>query len=165
MATIKGKGYRLEMDTKAAERFFQKRLEAGAERAGQFLVGEVKKTLSKGQPTRKTVPRKTGFFGVPGSISRRVSVEKATPGAPPRVLLGRLRQSVDFDVRTSRGRVSLRVGAFTKDARRLELGWPVRAVAFFGFTGQGNAHPYLRPTIARHRRRLVQLMAGSRGRG
>lgn len=155
--TARGKNWHLEFDTDAATALFEKRIKRNSEKVGQFVVARVKQKLSKGQPTRRSVPRGGG-----GGLGRLVSAEPATPGAPPRVLHGRLRQAVDFRVVTSRHQVSVLAGAATKYARRLELGWPVRSLAFVGTIGTGQ-HPYLRPTIAENRAQIVKLFTSLRG--
>ena len=136
----KGATYRVEWDDRGQRERFEKLLARNAEKAGQFLVGRVKQTLSKGQVVYRT-------SGARGGRRRLRSAERASPGAPPRVLTGRLRQSVDFKVVRRPNVVAVMIGAFTKYARRLELGYP-----------RGHAaHPYLRPTIERSKKGLVRV--------
>jgi phage gpG-like protein len=126
----------------AAEAQLAQRMQA----AVLVLQGEVQRKLSVGQPVRRS--KVTG---------RQYGTTKAAPApTPPRVLTGALRKSITHDVKRSPGLITGRVGANTKYARRLEMG-------FFGTDSRGRnvnapARPYLRSALKENLRRLVAIL-------
>ena len=119
------------------------KVEGNANRVGLHLANKVKLKIRVGQEKKKL---KSG---------RIVGLTKATKGDPPRVLTGRLRQSIDHRVisgthgKTSgrRGEVVVKVGAHTEYARALELSHPKT----------GAHHPFLIPTLNEERLKVVAL--------
>ena len=149
-----------------------KRLERNANAVGMHLAGATKKKISKGQPIASRMKRSqiTNLSSATSFMKDRsrgtTGTSKATPGAPPRVLTGRLRQSIDYKVRSSAlgNSVSVAIGAHTEYARWLELGPGTSAGSITSLLTAaqahwGNAHPYLRPTIAENRTQIVQKFA------
>lgn len=138
----RGDNWRIEWETKEYQTALEKHLARNAQRVGQFMAGKVKQKLSKGQPTRRT-------SGARGGRKRLVGTTRATAGAPPRVLEGRLRQSIDFQIVRKLRSVQILLGAFAKYALRHELGYP-----------KGHqSHPYLRPTIRENIPKIVKLFS------
>ncbi len=109
----------------------------GVQAAAIFLVARVKEVLSVPAPRRRAkTPR--GIY--------HVATTKATPGAPPRKLSGKLRASINYAMETS---LRARVGTRIKYARPLELRMN---------------HQFLRPTARAFRRVLLRIMIPKRGR-
>ncbi len=103
-------------------------------RAAAFLAGEVKKVLSVPAPRVKVTSKK-------GSVYYRATT-KATPGAPPRKLSGRLRASVAWDMPDAE---TARVGASAIYARRLEY----------------EGHPWLYKTFQAQWTRIEAILNGA----
>lgn len=110
-----------------------RKMKSNAERAGMFLEGYVVKSLSKGQPVRR-------------SGNRLVGLRPSRPGEPPRLLHGLLRNSISHRVDRDAKHVDVYIGAHTPYARALELG------------GAGLPRPYLRPAIKRNRDKAIRIL-------
>jgi hypothetical protein len=106
----------------------------GLTAASIFLANRVKELVSVPAPRRWVKPRR-------GGPRYLVATTRATPGAPPRKLNGRLRADVTYDV--AQDGQSSRVGVNTKYGRRLEA------------TG----HLYLTVALARFQADLAAIIA------
>lgn len=136
-----------------------KRLDMNGERAGMFISGAVVRSLSKGQPAKRVG-------------NRLVGLNPSKPGQPPRLLHGTLRASVDHRVKRERGHIDVIIGAYTPYARALELGDPkatsrahgsasknVTSLASgFRTSGAGKPRPYLRPALAKNKKKATQML-------
>lgn len=136
-----------------------RKMKSNAERAGMFLEGYVVKSLSKGQPARR-------------SGNRLVGLRPSRPGEPPRLLHGLLRNSISHRVDRDAKHVDVYIGAHTPYARALELGDPkatsrARASSSKRVTslasglrtaGAGLPRPYLRPAIKRNRDKAIRIL-------
>lgn len=105
--------------------------------AGAYLDAKLKEVLSVPAPSRRS---KTG---------RLYATTRATPGAPPRMLSGRLRASVAFEVDGDKW--ALRVGTNVVYGRVHEDG------RYPGSPG-GGAHPWLRKTIAKEMPNIMRIL-------
>lgn len=103
-------------------------------RIGAQVESTAVKSVSKDQPVRRTAS---------GNL---VSLERATPGAPPRVLHGRLRQSIThLLLKDGRKGLRVRIGTNVVYGRSLEFG----------------GHPWLRPALTSNKRFILKTL----GRG
>lgn len=117
------------------------------ERAGIFVVGVVIRSISTGQPVRRT---RGGF---------RVGLNPSRPGDPPHVLEGFLRRSITHRViQTARGLTAL-VGSAMVYARRLELGFV--GTDTLGRNVNQKPRPYLRPAVRNNRVAIGRKVAGN----
>ena len=123
MARAKGKG--VEWDTKKFRAKVVKEMHRRLFKIGTHVESKITKSISKDQPVRRSVTR----TGAPG---RLVGTTKATPGAPPRVLEGALRQRMTSKVQKGKRGLEVKIGTNTPYAKRLEY----------------EGHPYLRPGLA-----------------
>lgn len=121
-------------------------LQRGLARGAFALQEQMDRTLSIGQPVRRT---KSG---------RLVGLSPSRPGQPPHVLYGRLRQSITIGplVRTGPYRFSLAVGSNVEYAARLEFG-------FVGTDALGRnvsqaARPWARPSLQAAFKKLGRLI-------
>ena len=146
MATRKsGPGYRMRWFGDEVVDDYVRATGRNMDRAAQFLVGETKKAINRGQPSRRTAS---------GSI---VGLSPSAPGEPPKRLSHRLFQSIASEVEILRRRVIGRFGTNVVYGRRLELG-------FTGRDARGNIvdqapRPYLRPQVIRHRKTILRILA------
>ena len=122
-------------------------LQRNGERVGMYLSGKVVKSISTGQSIRRPKRRAKGLSSI-GKRRRIVGLNPSSPGQPPRVLTGRLRNSINHSVKRTATGVIVYVGAYTPYARALELGNP---------KGNLEARPYLRPAIYTSRKKIVKL--------
>ena len=118
---------------------FEKNLERGIRVASSFLRKQVVRAIN--------VPfRSRGGETIRHNPTRRGTPSK--PGEPPRVDTGQLRRSIFMIVRkTGKGRVVGFVGTTLKYGKYLEYG-----------TRRMAARPYLRTTLAKHRKRINRLI-------
>lgn len=119
---------------------------AGLDAARLFLEARVRETLSVPAPRKKT----------PGGGYRATA--RAVPGAPPRKLTGRLRQSVASRMESGTKAV-VGVGARGNPPRRFN--YPLyheRKQA--GRPGSGK-HPFLAPTVTKWRQQLAAIVGAS----
>ena len=111
-----------------------KRLSQNMIKAMMFSEGEVKKAISRGNVDGKN---------------------PSSPGEPPKVVTGTLRSSIDIEISRDNlgvsGFVGVRKGAAEDYGLFLELG-----------THKMAARPFLRPTIAKHKRKILRMIAGKR---
>lgn len=143
-----GTGYKLRWHGDAVVDDMVRSTGRNMDRAAQFLAGETKKVINRGQPFRRTAS---------GAL---VGLAPSLPGQPPKRLSHRLFQSINSEVEIIGRRVIGRYGTNVKYAKRLELG-------FAGRDARGNIvdqapRPYLRPQVIRHRKRILRIL--SRGR-
>ena len=113
----------------------------GVQAAAIFLVARVKEILSVPAPRRIAWHQSKGVF-----VRSYQAKTRATPGAPPRKLSGKLRASINYAME---GPMRARVGTRIKYARPLELRMN---------------HQFLRPTAVKFRRVLLRIMIPRRGR-
>ena len=106
------------------------RIKRGMERnltqAAIFLQGKVKESMSQGGPTATN----------PDAAS-------SSPGEPPHVRTGRLRNSIAYEV----DKLTARVGTNVKYAPYLEFG-----------TSRIAARPYLRPGLYNNRKEIQKIL-------
>lgn len=121
-----------------------KKLKGNAHLTGLHLAGKVIELISQDQPVKRTV-------GKDGSV-RLVSTTPATKGAPPRVLYGKLRESIDYEVHSTKsggGKVVIVVGAGMEYAATLEKGHP----------RSGVKHPFMVPTLKKETDNVIRKLA------
>lgn len=120
----------------------QKRAGAGVKAAAVFLAARVKEAVSVPAP-RKRVVNKLGDI-------RYVATQRAIPGAPPRKLSGKLRQSVTYELPgvTDKLRASAVVGV--KARSRNGFNYPKRL--------EKNGHAFLMPTVRKYRKDLAAII-------
>lgn len=113
----------------------------GLNAARVFITSRVKETLSTPAPRRR-------FKSSSGDFSY-VATTRATPGAPPRKLSGRLRSSIYSSMLTNKVAV---IGANARSdggynyPKLLEL-------------AKGNrAHPFIRPTVYKYMKEIREIM-------
>lgn len=110
----------------------------GVAAASYFYQGRVKEVISVPAPRKIT-------YGA-GGVKYYRATTKATPGAPPRKLSGRLRASIAVEIQGSKMQTVGRIGTNVVYSRKLELG----------------GHPYLVPTLQRYRGSIRAIVAGVR---
>jgi hypothetical protein len=119
----------------------------GVDAAAIFLAARVKETLSVPAPRKKVVTSA-------GDIEYRATV-RAIPGAPPRKLSGKMRQSVTYQLSAQRprgrGPASAVVGLKARSKRGVN--YP-RILEYKG-------HPYLMKTARQYRRELTTIVGRS----
>jgi hypothetical protein len=115
------------------ERQFAGRVEAGLKAAGVFLAARTREILSTPAPKKRA---KSAL----GATHFRAAT-RATPGAPPRLLTGRLRGSVTWKLRDDRRAV--RFGSNVRYAGPLER----------------RGHRFLSLALQRHGKEALALMA------
>jgi hypothetical protein len=113
-------------------------MERRMERALLIVESTVIRKLSIGQPVRRT------------ASGRLIGLDPSRPGEPPKVLYGRLRQSVSHAQFKSGGTLHGQIGAHTVYARALEMEVPGRLLP----------RPYLRPSLAEHEQDIVRILNG-----
>jgi hypothetical protein len=118
---------------------FARRIEAGLKSAGIFLAAKTREILST------PAPKKRAKSALGGTHFRAAT--KASPGAPPRLLSGRLRGSVTWGLAPDRR--SVRVSANTRYAGPLER----------------RRHPFLSLALKRHGAEALALAARVAGGG
>lgn len=112
-----------------------KRLEKHMEVAVIFVRDEVKKGLNRGQPTRTLRS---------GSV---IGLEPSLPGEFPKKITSQLQNSIVTKVVRSKRAVNGFIGSNLKKAKWLEFG-----------TRKMKARPYLRPTLAKNRRKIGKII-------
>jgi phage gpG-like protein len=106
----------------------------GVAAAAYFYAARVKEVLS--------VPAPRASYLTKRNVKRVIATTRATPGAPPRKLTGRLRASIS--VLMLDGGRRARVGTNVIYARRHELG----------------THPFLMPTLRKHLGDIQRIIRG-----
>ncbi len=131
----------------------EKGISRGLNAAGFFIVGEVKKVLSVPAPRKKRHDS--------GGNVYYVAATRATPGAPPRKLTGRLRASVIHKTEIEPG-----VGN-KKSTYSLIIGVNARSPKGFnypkyherkGLGKRSGEHPYLAITIKKYEKKIVDVI-------
>lgn len=122
-------------------------LRRNMERAGLYVVGLVVRSISTGQPVRRT---RGGWLK---------GLNPSQPGQPPHVLMGRLRQSISHRVIAIGNGFAVLVGSAVVYARRLELGFAGRDS--LGRNYNQAPRPYLRPAVRNNRTTIGRIIAGS----
>jgi hypothetical protein len=105
------------------------RATAGADRAGRFLADKARQTLGRQAPLR------------PSRRGRPYAATRATPGAPPRRVTGRLLASVRYDADRRTGKVRVLVNT---PGQFLERG----------------GHAFLGPVLRRHGGEAARIALG-----
>lgn len=121
----------------------QRRAGAGVRAAAIFLAARIKEAVSVPAP-RKRVVNKLGDI-------RYVATQRAIPGAPPRKLSGKLRQSVTYEL----------PGVTDKLVRaRAVVGVKARSKNGFNYPKhlEKNSHAFLMPIVRKYRRDLVAII-------
>jgi phage gpG-like protein len=126
----------------AAALELQKRME----RAAILVEATAVKKVSTGQGVRRT---KGGHL---------VGLNPSTPGQPPHVLSGQLRQSITHEVENTGTQIVARVGSNKKYARRLELGFTGRDTK--GRNYKQAPRPYLRPSVSENKSTIDAILKG-----
>ena len=111
-------------------------MERRLERAALLVERTAIQKISRGQPVRR----------LPGG--RLVGLSPSLPGEPPKVLYGRLRQSIGHIVRRVGNVVVALVGSNVVYARALELGRPPNLAA----------RPYLRPSLDENQAEIAAIL-------
>jgi hypothetical protein len=122
-------------------------LQRNMERAALFIVGAVVRSISTGQPVRRT---RGGWIR---------GLNPSRPGQPPHVLLGKLRQSITHRVVAMGNGFAALVGSGMVYARRLELGFAGRDS--LGRNYNQAPRPYLRPAVRNNRTMIGRIIAES----
>lgn len=124
----------------------QRKAGTGVKNAAVFLAARVKEEVSVPAP-RKRVK------GGAGNI-RYVATARAIPGAPPRKLSGRLRQTVTyaFSPEVSRAARKMRVTATVGVKARSDKGfnYPKKL--------ETDGHPFLKVTVLKYKRQLSDIV-------
>lgn len=115
----------------------------GMKAAAMFLASRVKELISVPAPRVRVL----GKRGKSAGIYYYRATEKATPGAPPRKLSGRLRAAQTWEVKEDGGEIMGRVGNNVVYGRRLEF----------------EGHSYLNPALNRWRDQLKSVMERATG--
>lgn len=110
----------------------------GVAAASFFYQGRVKEVISV------PAPRKITYSSAGVKYYRATT--RATPGAPPRKISGRLRASIAVEINKGKMQTTGRIGTNVVYSRMLELG----------------GHPYLVPTLQRYRGQIRTIVAGVR---
>ncbi len=126
MIRKKGSKWRSKEVTVAVEKELMRRME----RVVVYVESQAVRLISKDQPVRRTASGKL------------VATTPATPGAPPRVLYARLRQSVDHDVVKRHKKIIGRVGTNVP----------------YGKTHEEGSHPWLRPALRKSRSKIKDII-------
>jgi hypothetical protein len=121
-------------------------LEGIGKRLGAGLVGEITKVLNVRQPVAFVTSKKTGNRYI-------VGLEPSEPGEPPKMLTGRLRDSISYAVERDGNKVVVNLRAATNYAARLEFG-------FVGVDRLGRRYtqaprPYMLSTISKEWQRVL----------
>ena len=122
----------------------QKRAAAGVGAAAVFLAARLKEQVSVPAPRKRVVSKR-------GDLYYRATV-RAIPGAPPRKLSGKLRQTITYQVNTGpRGRVTALVGTNARSVNNFN---------YPRWLEQNKAHPhkFVAPTVRRYRADLVTIV-------
>lgn len=122
-------------------------LERKFEAAALVIEQGVIRKIRVGQPVRRL------------PSGRLIGLNPSRPGEPPKVLYGRLLQSITHEVVRDGHTITARVGTNVIYGRRLELG-------FVGTDGAGRnvsfaPRPYLRPSLTEAWGRIQQIMSRS----
>ena len=118
--------------------------ERNMRQAVAYLEGEARRSINKGQPTRR-------------SGRSVIGLAPSAPGSPPKRVTGRLIRSLSSKVKAGRTVITGTYGAGTIYARRLELG-------FSGTDRKGRnvrqaARPFLRPALIKNKRTVARILA------
>jgi hypothetical protein len=125
----------------------------GVTSASYFYRGRLTELISVLAPTRK-VYRAQYELRTSGGITRyvrgkdliiKVATTRATPGAPPRRVTGRLRASITVRIEKTDTETTGIIGTNVIYAKRLEFG----------------GHPYFRPTMEAQKTNLTTIVAGA----
>lgn len=136
--TVEWKGDEIERQLRA-------RLSRNMAQAALYLKGEVRKSINRSQPFRRTAK---------GDL---VGLDPSKPGEPPKKLSSILADSIATDQRESPLEITGVVGTNVDYAKRLEL----------GFTGTDSAgrvvdqapRPFLRPALEASAKVIRQILA------
>lgn len=120
----------------------QRRAGAGVKAAAVFLAARIKETVSVPAPRRRVV-NKVGDI-------RYVATSRAIPGAPPRKLSGKMRQSVTYEL----------PGVTDKLRAKAVVGVKARSKNGFNYPKklEKRGHPFMMPTVRKYRRDLVAII-------
>lgn len=121
-------------------------LNMGLKAAAIFFSGRVKELISVPAPR----VRVHGKRGASAGIIYYRATTKATPGAPPRKLSGRLRTSVTWEMRQA----ALQVGGVMAGAEEARVGTNV----VYGRTHEEGDHQFLGPALARWANELGRII-------
>lgn len=142
----------------------RRHLQRGFARAAMHIEGAVIKKISTGQPVRRTseswtIDASGNAVVRPGG--RLVGLDPSKPGEPPKVLYGRLRQSIKAAIarmgtNAFSAKLSLKVGSNVEYARRLE----------YGFVGQDSLgrnisqapRPFFRPALREEFKTMAEMI-------
>ena len=124
------KEWDVKWDKKKADKLVRKRLGALMEGIGVLVESQAVSIISVDQAVRRT------------TSGRQVAVTPATPGAPPRVLSARLRQSVTHETKVTKRRASTKIGTNVK----------------YGIVHEKGDHPWLVPALHASRKHIPALM-------
>lgn len=104
--------------------------------------------LSVTQELRRTKPKPTANLFVlkkrQGVGPRQVAVNKATPGAPPRVITGNLRGRIYYDIEKSKHTIKALVGTNVEYGRYLE---------------EDHDHKFLGPALKQSRNDVIKIIS------
>jgi hypothetical protein len=113
----------------------------GVRAAGSYLVTKLKRELSVPAERRKAVrPRERTVATRTVATRRIVALTRATPGAPPRKLSGRLRSSIGLEV--------------SPDGKSIKIGTDLFYAEFLEFKD----HPFLRKLIDDEMPNVTQMI-------
>lgn len=128
----------------------QRRANAGVKTAAVFLAARVKEIVSVPAPRKRVVSKL-------GDISYRATV-KAIPGAPPRKLSGKLRQSVTYHLDPVM--MNPRPVGFNRVKPRAIVGVKARSVNGFNYPKhlEGSGHAFLMVAVRRYRKDLARIV-------
>ena len=117
-------------------------LAINAEDVGAFISKKIVESISVGQDVEPVEPRD-------GTSKARYlrGLEPSSPGEPPRLLSGRLRNTVNHRVNKRSNGVRVTVGAYTPYAAALEFGNPRRGL---------KQRPYMRPAISQNYKTILK---------
>jgi len=144
-----GAGSGVEWDKAAARKFIRKRVGALMEGIGVAVESQAVSLLSVDQAFRRTEAGRNLGKGRLSTGGRMVAETDATPGAPPRVLTGRLRQSVDHETKKTKSKIVSRVGTNVK----------------YGVVHEEGTHPWLMPALRASKndiRRIIKRIGARR---
>jgi hypothetical protein len=144
MGATKGRNFVMKWTPDAVLKGADADMARGLERGAVFLVGEVKRVISKPGPMKGKLTKGQRKRLAAAGETRRASA----PGEPPRKRLGTLRASIANEAREN-GMVQ-RVGSSVPYSLDLELG-----------NSRLKPRPYLRPTLRSNTGKLNDIIVGT----
>jgi len=141
MARIKVK---ITINDKAAMEKLGDVLERKMTGAAMFIEGDVVRRISRGQATRRL---KSG---------RLIGLDPSQEGESPKVLYGRLKQSITHKVIRKKFIIRAQIGTNVKYARRLELGY--LGLDKIGRLISQGPRPFLRPGLMENKSKIARLI-------